>query len=388
MEVLRTTLRRGRNVWDRINMPEGEFEARVEELRRIMAEGQVDVALLYGDAWKDYANVCYVSNYYPIMGGSICVVPQNGEVALIFWGSGRGIQYTEEVTWVKRLIPSPDIVAACARHLDELGLSSATVGLVGFGELMPHQELQAFYGLIGGCKIVDFGRAVREMRAVKSAKERDQVHRASRLLAESFDVVAGLPFLGETEVALGAALDRRARLEGGEDARILVAKPQQEEWAFRPCEDVRLSNGETVAIYSAAEFERYWAEMVRTFAIGENGIVPVVNPELDSLYEQVVGLIVPGKPISKFCREVDVLLAKGGYGFVPHYGLGHGIGMSVNEAPTIDAGNEEVFEVGMCLSLHMAGGDVQEVGAVIGNSLVVSEEGTKILTVDVGRENS
>ena len=49
METLQPILKRGRDVWDQINMPKGEFLQRVEKIREKMAGAGIDVLLLYGD---------------------------------------------------------------------------------------------------------------------------------------------------------------------------------------------------------------------------------------------------------------------------------------------------------------------------------------------------
>jgi len=48
METLQPTLKRGRDVWDRINMTEMEFHMRVEKIREKMQKESIDCILLYG----------------------------------------------------------------------------------------------------------------------------------------------------------------------------------------------------------------------------------------------------------------------------------------------------------------------------------------------------
>ena len=379
METMRTTLRRGRNVWDRINMPESEFQERAERVKKEMKKENIDVLLIYGDAWREYGNLCYISNFYPGMGGSIALIPRQGEVALIFWGSARGLEYIQSITWIKELRPSAeDIASSCVKYLEKLGLFPSTIGLAGLKQLMPYLQLQSFYGALSGCKIVDADHIISNMRMVKSPRERDQIHRASRILTHTFDV-ANTPLEGMNELILEAALDREARLEGAEDVRILIAKPQEEKWAFRPVEDSQMSPGETIIIYLAVEFERYWSEIVRTFVVEPACLVPAGRENYNELYEKIMRMLKPGKPVSQFYKEAVSELEKSGTGYVPEYGLGQGIGQGTNELPIITEEDASELKEGMCLTLRLAMRD-KEIGTLmIGNTIHISKDGPELL---------
>ena len=58
-----TTLRRGRNVWDPVNMPAGEYRQRVETVKEKMNKEGIDALLVCGEAWLDYAPSAYLSNH-------------------------------------------------------------------------------------------------------------------------------------------------------------------------------------------------------------------------------------------------------------------------------------------------------------------------------------
>jgi len=380
METMRTTLRRGRNVWDKINMPESVFQERVEKIRSEMKKEDIDVLLVYGDAWREYGNPSYISNYYPSMGGAIALIPRQGEVALLFWGSARGIEYTQNITWIKELRPGADIISSCVKYLEELGLFPSTIGLAGLKQLMPYLQLQSFYKSLSGCKIVDADHIVSDMRMVKSPRERDQIQRASRILTRAFDIIANAPLESLNEIILEATLDRYARLEGAEDVRILIAKPQEQKWAFRPVEDSQMLPGETVIIYLAVEFERYWSEIIRTFVVEPSCLAPAKGENYSELYEKIMRMLKPGKPVSRFYMEALSELEKSGTGYIQDYGLGQGIGQSTNELPVITEEDASELKEGMCLTLRLAMRD-KEMGAfMMGNTIHLSKDSPELLT--------
>ena len=67
-------------------------------------------------------------------------------------------------------------------------------------------------------------------------------------------------------------------------------------------------------------------------------------------------------------------MAEGGYG------LGRGIGLSLNEWPLIDPGAKEELKEGMCLTLRLAVKDGTGGAVMIGNTLSLSKTGVEVLT--------
>ena len=80
METMQPTLKNGRYVWDRINMPEAEFQERARKLTKAMKEEKIDVLLLYGNTFNEYGNPCYVTNFVMRLQRGVLVVnhPQKG----------------------------------------------------------------------------------------------------------------------------------------------------------------------------------------------------------------------------------------------------------------------------------------------------------------------
>ncbi len=379
MESMKTTLRRGRNVWDRVNLPETEFLGRIDEMRKRMVKQDIDVLLVYGDAWIDYSDPCYITNYYPGMVGSIAVVPRSGEVALIFWGSARGIEYIRDITWIKEIQASPDVAIACIEYLQRAGLTPSTLGLAGFKELMPWWQFRSFKAAVSECRTVDARHIISDMRMVKSARESDQVRRAARVLTGALEALTRTGLEDMNELTLNAALEREARLAGAEDVRLLYSRPRETGWTLRPVEDRPLSPGDTMIIYLAVEFERYWAEMIRTFKIETSGLVEVRSEKLEGAYNRILGLLKPAKSIATFYREVEEECRKS-VASIPEFGLGDGIGLSVTEPPAITPKGSGKLIEGICLTLRLAMKDAAAGTVKLGNTIYLSANGPQIFT--------
>ena len=390
METLQPILKRGRDVWDQINMPKSEFLQRLERIRAEMMKEGIDVLLVYGGGVHKYGNVCYVSNFATkLTAGALVVVPRKGDLTLFFEGSSRELKIGQRVTWIDDIRSSlagvfssaGSLSGDCVKYLEENHLIPSQVGLVGLRELMSYRELQRLIEGTKACKVVDADHIVRNMRMTKSPRECDQIRRASRIVSNVFGVIPGMVLGKMNEMNMEAKIDWAVRLQGAEDVRVLLARPQQPDWAMRPAEEAFLSPGDTVIVYLAASFERYWAEGVRTFVAGDSGFSEVNDEKMNELYQHVLAAVKPEKSVSQFYKEVLEEFRRKDVKSIPDYGLGHGIGLNPEELPIFDDKDTNRFAEGMCFVLRLAIRD-QERGAIMtGNTICLSEAGTEVLTI-------
>src|SRR3972149_2941115 len=179
METMQPALKNGRNVWDRVNMPQNEFERRVERIRTEMKRGGIDLILLCGKDYNEYGDPCYVSNFVTrLPRGALAVVPLTGPVAVFFEGASRGLPSFLATTWVHELRAASDVVRECVKYLKEKSL-------------IP-------------CTVVAAARIVTNLRMVKSMKECDQIRRSGRIVKRAFDFITSATFEGMNEQLLEA----------------------------------------------------------------------------------------------------------------------------------------------------------------------------------------
>jgi Xaa-Pro aminopeptidase len=394
VETLQPILKRGRDVWDQINMPKGEFLQRVKRIRKAMTKEGIDVLLLYGVGVNDYGNQCYVSNFVTkLTAGALVIIPRKGELTLFFEGSSRELKLGQRVTWIDDTRSSlagifsstGSLAGDCVNYLQEHKLIPSKIGFAGLREFMSYREFERLIEGTKQCEIVDAGHIIKSMRTIKSQRECDQIRRASRMVSTGFGMIPNMTLANMDEKSLETKIDRVIRLQGAEDIRILLAKPRDTAWSLRPADGRPISPGETIIVYLAASFERYWAEGIRTFVAENASFAEASDAQADKLYQQITGAMKPGQSISQFCKEaineIQLNDAVGiqGHG-LPGYGLGNGIGLSLQESPFI--GDEETgqFAEGMCFAVRIALRD-QKIGTIMmGSTVCLSEEGPEVLT--------
>jgi Xaa-Pro aminopeptidase len=389
METLQPILKRGRDVWDQINMPKEEFLRRVEKIREVMIKKGMDVLLLYGTGVYDCGNVCYVSNYATkLTAGILVVIPRKGELTLFFEGSSRELKIGQRLTWVDDIRSSlagvfsstGSLAGDCLKYLEESHLIPSKIGFVGLRRLMPYRELQLFIEGTKGCKIVDADSMINKMRMKKSQRECDQIRRASRIVNNALNTIPGMALANRNERTMEAKIDWAARLQGAEDVRILLARPKHADWALNPAGDTSILPGDRVMVYLTTSFERYYAEGVRTFVTLNSGFSEIKDEKMNELYQQIVAGIRPGKSVSQFYEETMDMIRQKEAKYIRDYGLGNGIGLSLQEIPFFDEKDTNRFSKGMCFVLRLTLQDQERGAMMIGNTICLSESGVEILT--------
>jgi len=242
MITMQPTLKRGRDVWDQINMPKAEFLQRVEKIKGHMHQRGIDVLLLYANSGDEYGNPCYFSNYIMKMPqGAVVAITRTGEVTLICEGFARDLPGVKSITWVEDIRSCDNASKQTVAFLKEKRLIPSTIGVAGLEPSMPYEQFQFFLKSTEACKLVDADDVIREMRMMKSWREVDQIRRSSRIVSRVFNNLSQMSFSPDNEKRLEAVMAGGAYLEGAEDVRMLIAKPKERNWTLRPLGDVPLS---------------------------------------------------------------------------------------------------------------------------------------------------
>ncbi len=379
METMQPALKNGRNVWDRVNMPEKEFEARLERVKAQMKKNAIDVLLLYGRGLTEYADPCYLSNFMiRLPRGTIALVPADGSLVLFFEGASRGLPSLSLTTCVKELKAAGNVAKECAKYLKEKGLTPCTVGLGKFADRMPYQEFRALEETLAGCKVVDAASLVPNLRMIKSEKEIDEVRRAGRIVKKCLEQVSSVCSTGMSEQFLEAMLRKQARLEGAEDIRTLFAMAGEKR-NLRPAENNVIEPGQVFVLYFAAAFERYWAEGVRTFAAGEASFSEVAS-DATTVYGRALERVKAGAAVSHLYKAMVDDARQSGLEPLSEYGFGNGIGLSLNEAPVIGEKGAQKLKEGMSLALRLPVSDKNHGRVMFGNTLLVGKNGAEVVT--------
>jgi Xaa-Pro aminopeptidase len=377
-----SVLKRGCSTWDPNQVPAEVFQTRLAAVRDQMARQILDALVIYGDNYS-FADLCYLTNYFPKVRGGIAVVPWEGAVSMLLNIGSRDVPFAKTLTWVEDVRASNQVGADGAKLLKEKGFEKAKIGLIDSGQGFPLPQLEEMKTALPQVNWQDCAPMLQPLRLVKTAQELVAMREAGRLLQEICAGAEGFTKSGRKEYEVVADIDRLARDKGAEDIRILAGEKRLSPPSFKQAGII----GGHWAIYLAVQHERYWAEAGRTFIL--SGEVKLKDA-YQKAQEIVVAMAKQLKPNGAVAAVDETAQRELGefYGAASVYGLANGIGLNQWEAPFLsesDAREVGAASVGattlnenMTLALRVA---FETEGKIIlyGDSFEVTAGGAKSL---------
>jgi Xaa-Pro aminopeptidase len=240
-----------------------------------------------------------------------------------------------------------------------------------------------------GVDLIPTRGCVEALRQVKDAGEVARMERAAAIADEALSSVVPLLARAEaesvTEAFVAAALDHAMRVRGAEDSAfetIVASGPNSAKPHARPG-DRQIRAGDPVVIDFGAIYEGYRSDMTRTFSIGgePDGELARVFSVVAESQRVGVAAVAPGVvtgDVDRACRDV---IAEAGWAERFEHGTGHGVGLDIHEAPSVGPGATAILAPGVVATVE-PGVYLAGVGGVrIEDTLVVTENGRRSLTM-------
>ena len=377
-----SVLKRGCSTWDPNQVPAEVFQTRLAAVRDQMERQNLDALVIYGDNYS-FADLCYLTNYFPKVRGGIAVVPWEGAVSMLLNIGSRDVPFAKTLTWVEDVRASNQVGADGAKLLKEKGFEKSKIGLIDSGQGFPLPQLEEMKTALPQVSWQDCAPMFQPLRLVKTPQELAAMREAGRLLQEICAGAEGFTESGRKEYEVVADIDRLARDKGAEDIRILAGEKRLNPPSFKQAGMI----GGHWAIYLAVQHERYWAEAGRTFILS-GGVK--LKDAYQKAQEIVVAMAKQLKPNGAVAAVDETAQRELGefYGAASVYGLANGIGLNQWEAPFLsesDAREVGAASVGattlnenMTLALRVA---FETEGKIIlyGDSFEVTAGGAKSL---------
>jgi Xaa-Pro aminopeptidase len=353
-----SVLKRGCSTWDKEQMPEEEYQGRLERVRQQMAQQGLDALVIYGDNYS-YADLCYLTNYFPKVRGGIAVIPRSGPLSLLLNIGSRDVPFAKSLTWVEDVRASGQLGSDGAAVLKEKGLARARVGLMDSGKGFPLPQLEELKEKLSEVEWQPSHSMLKSMRLRKSTRELAAVREAGRVLNEISEGVREFIRPGRKEYEIVADIDRLARDKAVEDIRILAGAKRLHPPSFK----MTVEMGNHWAIYLAIQHERYWVEVGRTYILSSEPKLQSAYQKAQEIVVQMAGQLQPGNSAETIEESARKQLGEF-YATASNYGLGNGIGLDQREAPffseedarqagSLAIGESELSE-GMTLALRVA----------------------------------
>lgn len=350
------------------------MRARLDRLRLLMAEAQVDV-LLVGSA----DNRRYLSGFTGSAG--VLLVAANGAWLLVdfrYWQQAE--QQAGDCTIV-RLPPMarvetvlPDLVRG--QGWRRFGVEADELTVDGFDTLVDALKDDAVTP-------VKTHGLVERLRQVKDEGELRSIGAAVALTDQAMDYAAGLLEPGVSEATVAWQVEAYMRTHGADGLAfpVIVAFGPNSALPHHHPGDARLQPSDPIVIDMGARVDGYCADLTRSFCLapegGQYADVYAVVLEAVQAAEQQLRAGMTGQAADAVARAI---ITGRGYGDFFGHSLGHSLGLAIHEAPTLSRLNDEPLRVGMVETVE-PGIYLPDWGGIRLEDVVVLEEhGARVLT--------
>jgi Xaa-Pro aminopeptidase len=333
-----SVLKRGCSTWDPQQVPQAEFQARLDAVRKEMARRHMDALVIYGDNYS-FADLCYLTNYFPKVRGGIAVVPREGAISMLLNIGSRDVPFAKTLTWVEDVRASNQVGTDGGKLIKEKGFESANIGLADSGHGFPLPQWEEMKNVLPSVEWQSCDDMLALLRLRKTARELAAMREAGRLLKDVCDGAREFIRPGKKEYEIVAEIDRLARDKGAEDIRILAGATRLNPPSFKQSAVL----GGHWAVYLALQHERYWAEAGRSFILTGDAKLEGTYRKAQEIVSAMATQLRPGGAVGAIDetarRELGEFYAK-----ASGYGLANGIGLNQWEAPFLN--DDDMREVG------------------------------------------
>lgn len=342
------------------------MEKRVERLRRILEDRELDAAILTNKVTKQYLGAVTGS-------GSILIVTKEDVLQFMdgrYQNEHCALTKVSNVVLPNRDYYTPIIDFLKKRHYARIGLEDEGISVTKYLLLKTHFDVESI------------GSAIVEARSVKDDDEIAKIRHACEVTDDIFTRVIPQVHVGMTEKEVVGIVYYECFKAGADRLSFepIIASGWRGSLPHGRPTDKVLQRGELVTIDFGIVMDNYQSDMTRTLALGP------VSAELHHIYETVrlaqqaaVDAVAPGQVAKDADAAARDIITAAGYGEYFTHGLGHGIGIG-GDIPMMNATSQILLQPNMVLTCE-PGIYVPQVGGVrIEDVVWVTKDGGEALT--------
>ncbi len=227
---------------------------------------------------------------------------------------------------------------------------------IGFEGSIPWNSRKQFGDQISGAEFVESGEIILLQRLIKSPEEVKLIGASAKLNDEVYEAALEALYPGQTEMDVRNAIHAEAdkRNADGESFECIVATgPAGSMPHYRPGRN-ELISGDMLLIDMGMLLEGYCSDMTRVVALGEKPKTKM-RKAFDAVLEAeeaALAEVGPGVKTADLHKIATEKLKKRGLASYFTHGLGHGVGLEIHEAPTLNSVSKDVLKPGMVITIE------------------------------------
>ena len=245
------------------------------------------------------------------------------------------------------------------------------------------ERLEALVERIPTLQVSRIDEKINELRVIKSEDELVNLRKAAELADYAVEVGCKEIAEGKTELEILNAIELAVKAKGASQMAfdtMVLSGPKTASPHGTPG-DRKIQKGDFILFDLGVVYNGYCSDITRTVAFGEP------TPDKREIYETVrqaeeaaVNAVKPGVTAMELDKIARDVITNAGYGEYFTHRLGHGLGISVHEFPSITGVNDMKLEEGMVFTIEPGIYNPEITGVRIEDDVVVTADGVEVLT--------
>lgn len=341
-------------------IPVSEYRDRVKRLQAVLRERELDAYVVYSNE-ADFANVRYLSNYWPLFEVGGVLVPAEGEPTLLIGPeSGTYAEGRSTIERIRKMVcfresaepDYPGIKVSDFAGVFKEACGTADIRRLGLGShaIFPQHVYAELKAALPNTEILYADDIITGLRAVKSENEVACLREAARISQVAWNEVVPKLRPGLTELqVVGMVLEVLYR-EGAEyegfPQYILAAKHGSH--AIGRAGYTPMKKGDLVIIGTGARVCGYASSCSRPVCFGEmTGDMRRLVEFGYEAHDKTVEMMAAGVPASEVAVKYEEFLAERGFRDYMLYGPCHGLGLIEVERPWMETTSDYLLQKNM-----------------------------------------
>ena len=376
-----------------------EYQERVDGLRKIMAEKNIDLVVGFSNL-LEIGIVRYYCGFAPVNESSAIIIPLNGDVTVCTGQASYDYCLGENKLEKSKIAILPEIGEVSGFEYDTEGqldfeelfqqvkAQNPNVKRIGYiGRLIfPSIIMKKMEKVFAGVELVDFDDEHYSQRIIKSPAEIEIMKTNWDMTTQMFENVVPQIEVGMTERHIGGLFEGEMMKLGAESyvqsfAPMVATGPVNSHISMSRNTLRKISESEMINLAAGVSYEGYNGIICSPLVLGKipQEIKDAVNCAYDAL-NYASAKMEPGVPCDVVLNAYTDYLTKYNYIDYCPYGSLHSTGMLECEAPTFTVANKRVIEENMtiCIDAYFKG---LEWGSFrIEDCYLITKDGAKRMT--------
>lgn len=345
-----------------------ESNARIDNVRKIMAVKNLDAVLVYYDEFN-IGNGWYLTGWCPQFESGAVLVPKKGAPLILGGPESEPFAKLDSAITATRnfpvfMVPNEEYPNAVITDFEALFKelkkrlgALKKIGLVGGGR-MPADCYRQITGGFKGVKLIDVTEDFVRLRYIKSPWEISQIRAAFKLAAASYDAMRKTVVPGVSEIEVAAAGEYAARRRGasGFGFTAIVGSGLRSNAVVPTASSKKMASGELVMIGIAPKISGYAGVVGDVLAV--NGKYTAKQKECVKYLKEAFCLTKEALAVGKTGREIDAparaYFKKKGLSKYLVCPFVHTIGLHEAESPFFGPNSDDVLQPGMTVCIDVS----------------------------------